>query len=503
MNVGGLQVLKYEATLFAVVLLGIFLRVYNLGAHSLGTDDTWSVWIAPQSLLTIVQYTAADVHPPFFYIVLHYWMACLGTSELALKALPIVFGVAAIPAVYFVGRELFDARTGLLAAFILAASSFHIRYAQEVRMYSLLVLLGVLSMYFFIRLARHNTPVTWIGYVIATTLMLYTHVYGLFLLIAQNVYVVSLVLISRTDAMWWRRFATLEGVVIVLFAAWIPLFIHQADRAVQSFSVARLSPPAVAVAFRSYAGGTLLLALFLILAVLSFVTLRATDATHCAQSWRDAVRGYARRMRISDLRAQFLLVVWLVSVNAVPLMASFISSIKYVDRYTIAASVALYLLVAKGITNLHHRTAQVTVVCVIALLLSLSAGMYVTGHPTEYWGKEGWVQSRETFNVINERGQSGDVLVMYPQMLWSVNRYYDKVGGMNAALLPVTPSRTDVDTLYADAKMHDRIWFVVYTYHSPPGAMEQYALSTFNATHSVGSATSYEGYRVYLLTKRV
>ncbi|MGZ4892005.1 MAG: hypothetical protein ACXV2B_07085, partial [Halobacteriota archaeon] len=106
-----------------------------------------------------------------------------------------------------------DTRAGLLAAFLLAASSFNIRYAQEVRMYSLLVFLGVLSMYFFIRLTRDRTPVTLVGYVIVTTLMLYTHVYGLFLLVAQNIYVVGLLLVSRRDAQWWRSFAALELVV--------------------------------------------------------------------------------------------------------------------------------------------------------------------------------------------------------------------------------------------------------------------------------------------------
>ncbi|MGZ4883597.1 MAG: glycosyltransferase family 39 protein, partial [Halobacteriota archaeon] len=170
------RVTKHEGALLVIVLLGTFLRVYNLGAHSLGTDDTWSVWIAPQDISSILRYTAADVHPPLYYVVLHFWTAYLGTSELTLKLLSIIFGVAAIPVLYLVGRELFDTRAGLLAAFLLAVSSFNIRYAQEVRMYSLLVFLGVLSMYFFIRLTRHRTPVTLVGYVIATTLTLYTHV---------------------------------------------------------------------------------------------------------------------------------------------------------------------------------------------------------------------------------------------------------------------------------------------------------------------------------------
>ncbi|MGZ4926120.1 MAG: hypothetical protein ACXV4B_06675 [Halobacteriota archaeon] len=139
---------------------------------------------------------------------------------------------------------------------------------------------------------------------------------------------------------------------------------------------------------------------------------------------------------------------------------------------------------------------------VIVMLSSVSAGAYVTGHPDEYWAKEGWVQSRDAFAVINEHGQRDDVVIMYPQILWSVNRYYDNVGGINATLLPDASMRASADALLANASTHDRVWFVVYTYHSPPGTTEQYALNAFNATHTVSSASSYEGYRVYLLTKR-
>ncbi|MGZ4847178.1 MAG: glycosyltransferase family 39 protein [Halobacteriota archaeon] len=57
-------------------------------------------------------------------------------------------GVLAIPMIYAVGRQLFNEETGLVAAFILALSSFNIYYSQEVRMYSLIVLLALTSVYF-------------------------------------------------------------------------------------------------------------------------------------------------------------------------------------------------------------------------------------------------------------------------------------------------------------------------------------------------------------------
>ena len=144
MKVVGLKITKYGIALLAIVLVGAFLRLYHLGAQSLGADDTWSVWIAQLSIPKILQTTAADVHPPLYYFLLHYWIAYFGASELAVKLPSVIFGVLSIIVMYALGRQLFDDRAGLLGAFILAISAFNIRYSQETRMYSLLVLLGLL-----------------------------------------------------------------------------------------------------------------------------------------------------------------------------------------------------------------------------------------------------------------------------------------------------------------------------------------------------------------------
>ena len=85
MRVAGRELTKYTIALLVIVLVGAFLRLYHIGAQSLGADDTWSVWVSKLSLHDIVQTTAADVHPPLYYFLLHYWMAYFGTSELAVK----------------------------------------------------------------------------------------------------------------------------------------------------------------------------------------------------------------------------------------------------------------------------------------------------------------------------------------------------------------------------------------------------------------------------------
>lgn len=509
MELAGRKITKYSIAVLAIVLVGVFLRLFHLGAQSLGADDTWSVWIARLSLPQIVQYTAADVHPPFYYFLLHYWIAYFGTSELAVKLLSVLFGVLSILVMYALGRQLFDERAGLLGAFILAVSAFNIRYSQETRMYSLLVLLALLSMYFFIRLSQRSTPITWAGYVISTTLLLYTHVYGLFLLIAQNLYVISLLVVSRKDAFWWKRWAVLQLVIIVLFAPWVPVLINKTSGATSSggqASFLALSGATTAVldALTSYAGGTLLLAIFLVLSVLSLVTFSTVGGSISVTAPLQTLRRYVRSMRITHVHAQYFLIVWFLSVLLLPVALSLFSTVRFDDRYTIAASVALYLLAAKGIVNIKPRTVQLAVVLVIVVLSAVNAQAYANNQITEQWAKEAWVQSRETFSVINQQGRSGDRMILYPQFLWSVNRYYDNVHGINASVL--SGSNTAIQDSIGNlqnASKNDRVWFVVYSYDAPPNTVEKSVLSTFNETHTITFVKSYEGYRVYLLEKRV
>jgi mannosyltransferase len=86
------------------------------------------------------------------------------------RLLSALFGVLTIPMVYVVGHQLFNKEAGLVGALILALSPFNVYYSQETRMYSLMVLLALLSLYFFWRFLQQSNLVSSAGYVVSTTL---------------------------------------------------------------------------------------------------------------------------------------------------------------------------------------------------------------------------------------------------------------------------------------------------------------------------------------------
>src|ERR671936_747856 len=65
-------------TLVVLLLCAFALRLLNLTVQPLWFDEGWSVWFATADLPTMAARTAADIHPPLYYALLHAWIALAG-----------------------------------------------------------------------------------------------------------------------------------------------------------------------------------------------------------------------------------------------------------------------------------------------------------------------------------------------------------------------------------------------------------------------------------------
>jgi hypothetical protein len=212
--------------LLALALLmaaSLLLRTGALGA-GYWIDEGISIGIASHPLSDIPQVLAQDGNPPLYYLLLHVWMVAFGAGEAATRALSLLFAIAAIPASFWAGMRVFDRRVGAFAALGAAGAPFLTYYAQETRMYSLVVLLSVLaSASFALAFVRgERRHVAWLGVWLA--LLLYTHTWGVFLAAAMAVAWIVL----------WRRGEVAAGdgvrlgiVLAAIYAPWVPSLLFQ------------------------------------------------------------------------------------------------------------------------------------------------------------------------------------------------------------------------------------------------------------------------------------
>ena len=177
---------KNVTVIFLVVILGFTLRVYHLGRESLWLDEGAAVRTAQLSPGEMINDIRGNYHPPLYFCILHGWIAITSNSGFSVRLLSALLGTFSIFIIYMVGRLLFDRPTGIIAASLLSLSRFNIFYSQEARMYSLLTLLTLLSMYYFIRLQRRNSRLDKVGYILFSLCLMYTHNIGLFIIVTQN-----------------------------------------------------------------------------------------------------------------------------------------------------------------------------------------------------------------------------------------------------------------------------------------------------------------------------
>jgi mannosyltransferase len=146
-----------------ITLIGGVLRVLMLGAKGLWLDEAFSMWLASHNVANMLHLIVQiDQHPPLYYLLLHYWMAFNGNTPSDLRMLSALFGTATIPVVYLIGKRLSGWMVGLAAALLLAISPFDIRYAQEARMFTLLMFNASVAMYALVWLLtdpRSSAPI--------------------------------------------------------------------------------------------------------------------------------------------------------------------------------------------------------------------------------------------------------------------------------------------------------------------------------------------------------
>ncbi len=138
--------------LLAILLLAFFLRVYRLDAQSFWNDEGNSARIAERTPDLILEGAGGDVHPPGYYLLLHYWRALAGQSEFALRFVSVVAGMLVVVLTHSLGRRLFSEAVGVMGAFLGAISPFATYYSQEARMYALLAAISAASTYAAIRI---------------------------------------------------------------------------------------------------------------------------------------------------------------------------------------------------------------------------------------------------------------------------------------------------------------------------------------------------------------
>ncbi len=216
---------KVYLLLVLILLLGLSLRVYNLGNESYWMDEAFSVHHAGLSDLSSLSYNVAmtEAAPMGYYVLIHYWINIFGNTEFMVRMLSVLFGVLSIVFLYLLVNLFFDLKVALLAAFLMSISMEQVLFSQEARIYSLFTSLVLLLVYFFARWflslkKKEEKRFFFYGYLFTTLAALYVNYITVVL-----IFLLSIILFWYFGRNKKVVFQWLIGHVVMLLLA-IPVF---------------------------------------------------------------------------------------------------------------------------------------------------------------------------------------------------------------------------------------------------------------------------------------
>jgi mannosyltransferase len=182
-----------------IILIAYALRLHDLSGDSLWGDEIFTATQSPLPVGELLRWTAGDIHPPGYYLLVGRLADGLGWAHLSPSALTdwlwrfpsVLAGVLAVAVTYRLGADLLSRQVGLVSALLLAVSPVAIQYSQEARMHELFLLGVTLSTWALARaLVRPGQWRWWLIYALATAFSLYMVYLAFIVLASQAVWVV-------------------------------------------------------------------------------------------------------------------------------------------------------------------------------------------------------------------------------------------------------------------------------------------------------------------------
>ena len=206
---------SWQIILAAICLGYILLRFWHLADSCLWFDEIFSVHVAEHDWQNLFWFAAQDlIHPPLFYVLLKLWILIGGESLFWLRSFPVLFSIIALIPFYLLCRQLKLTYPILaLALTFFAVSGSLIKYAQELRMYSLLLCLSLFSMWLLARFLNVGKGI-WI-LTILNILLVYTHYFGWLVVLSE---VFAVLILQRLKI---RQILIMFGLTLISFVPWV------------------------------------------------------------------------------------------------------------------------------------------------------------------------------------------------------------------------------------------------------------------------------------------
>lgn len=476
------QAIRHRGLLLLILLGGFALRVAGLDHSSLWLDELIQVYMASKPLPEMLQTMFDHINLPVD-IFLSRAMLALGRQDGWLRLAPALAGTLSLPLIYAVARKLAPAPVPVLSMTLLAFSPLAVQYSRELRPYSVLLTLTLLSVLCFLTALRR--PRHWPGFIIAILLVLHTHLFAVAVLPVFGLFAVVWALRNRSGpAPRLAPFLPLMMVGLVFIAYMLSPFTPDYIGRIGAALIGGLTQPdAVAIEMQArlaFPGWPEILTRLPYDFTGWFVPGPSAATLRMLGLVLAAVGGLSLRRRP---RALGFLALWLLLIPALIIVTLDQRNHWYSPRYIIQALPAGLILIAAGMARLGEiggrrlgrRWAAGVIAVVAAVYLALVYPVLADGITVQH------ANVRDAAAYLRQHYQPGD-LVVAPV----VGRY---LGHYLPAHIPVLDSNDPIEVELEGAN-YERVFILITEYGllratQPPWLHPGALLQTFDPAVAV------------------
>lgn len=386
-----------------LALLSVLVFTYQIGKESLWLDEVYTYFASNtwQNLVDTISWKEKNM---WTYHILMYFWKFIGSGEVVMRSLSVVFSVLGVITLYKLGKELQSRILGFVSGTLLLLNIYYVQYAQEARGYSMFAFLFILSTLYLIKYMRTGKKSHNIAYVAITILAIYTHLYAIFFIPIQAVFMFAQSLGSKKKIV--STFVTYFFIALGFLPLLLAYILSNASTVVtRSKGALSWIPYADFYTFLKHfklmsSNSGLVMTLYFFLLGLLFVFIVDVNK--------------------KNVVSKLMPILYLTAIAFIPttfmiLFSIFIKPL-FVTRYFIFTLPAFIMLIAFSLTAFNRKIATCGLFIILILLhINMLRIFYAT--PL----KEQW---KEVLVYLEQNKKPGDKVVIFPQSLSLPVQYY-------------------------------------------------------------------------------
>ena len=228
------HILKSEKIFYVVTILICLSNAVFMFDNAIWGDEGFSIVLVRKSIGEILSGTAADVHPPLYYLILKLVVGIFGESVFVLHLTSYLAFVGVCILVMTFVREKFGLLSAYLAIFLIGWTDYGFVYNVEIRMYSMALLFITLTFCIAYKVIGDGKLKSWMLMSVFALLSGYTHYFALLAVAFMVLGVFIVCLVKKQDAVW-KKIGITTVVCVIGYLPWLVAMITTVERTMDNF----------------------------------------------------------------------------------------------------------------------------------------------------------------------------------------------------------------------------------------------------------------------------